>query len=136
MYFKESFKAYESTTNKKEKKEILQRYPLIKKAIDTIGSDRCRKLKYIQKDIIQAIEDIDKYNEQLKQIDSRIRDFFEVETFVPCDYTKAVIAEIYKDCGFTEKPKGSVINRVFETESVTKYHKGRVTRGYKILSYK
>ena len=136
MYFKESFKAYESTTNKKEKKEILQRYPLIKKAIDTIGSDRCRKLQYIQKDIIQALEDIDIYNEQLKQIDSKMRVLFEVGTFVPCDYTKAIIAEIYKDCGFTENPKGSVINRVFETESITKYHKGRVTRGYKILSYK
>lgn len=136
MYFKESFKAYESTINKKEKKEILQHYPLIKRAIDTIGSDRCRKLQYRQKDIIQAIEDIDTYKEQLEQIKSRIRDFFEVGTFVPCDYTKAVIAEIYKECGFAEKPKGSVINRVFETESITKYHKGRVTRGYKILSYK
>ena len=136
MYFKESFKTYESTTNEKKKKEILQRYPLIKKAIDTIGSDRCRKLQYIQKDIIQAIEDIDIYNEQLKQIDSRIRDFFEVGTFVPCDYTKAIIAEIYEDCGFTEQPKGSVINRVFDTVSIGKYHKGRVTRGYKILSYK
>lgn len=129
--FKECFISYSETKNP----HMLKLFPIIEGAYNKLGADKVRSLKYIQKDVYNALLSLNADNHTQKKIALKLDEVLKRQ-FYPSKYLKNVLTDAYNDLQINKKAKASDIEQFYDCNLTNKKIDGKTVRGYELKNLK
>lgn len=139
--FKEAFLRYVELTKSPfrlgngEAESLIYQQPLIIDAYHKLGEAKVRSLRYIKKDIKDALINLDRDKSDEHKIANLLQSRLPIGFHPTADIQKA-LAEAYSIVGIAKPVKASDITKFFDCKSKTKRIEGVVKRGYEIYKSK
>ena len=81
-----------------------------------LGTDRCRSLRYRSIDLKREYDRL--INNQTVDVDSQILSRFNVGSKYSLSDVKSILADIFKDSGYKESPKATILGKYFNLKAV------------------
>ena len=130
FFLKEGNEDLESDEDRIERTMIYNKYSFIKEAVDKLGYNKIKSLRYIQKDIKSELE---KINNSTSEKDIPIYELIEknipINTFIISKELKIILNGIYSELNLG-KAKASDIKKYYNIKELTRTINGKATRGY------
>lgn len=109
------------------------KYRFLKKAIEKLGFERIETLKYVQKDIKNALT-----FESSASLGNKVLKIFAnngigVGDFVSLKKSKEIFTKIYSQMNIKSTPKGSLIKDYYDVKDIVTKINGKSTSGYTII---
>ena len=118
-----------------EADSLIYQQPLIVDAYNKLGEARVRSLKYIKKDIKDALINLDADKSKENKIASLLQSRLPIGFHTTADIHTA-LAEVYSILGITKAVKASELAKYFDCKGKTKRVDGEVKRGFEIYGTK
>lgn len=139
MCFKDAFLHYPSllkpSVKPSEKTAFEECYPLVVEAYNKLGSSKVKSLKYIQKNVVAALESID---EEISK-DSKIASILTKNLGIGFHSSKQIKTEIqraFDSVGKKSKAKATEVLEWFDAKEVVRRIDGKNTKGYELYKPK
>ena len=98
-----------------------------------LGPDRCRSLRYRSIDLKREYDRL--INNQTVDVDSQILSRFNVGSKYSLSDVKLILADIFKDSGYKESPKATILGKYFDLKAVKFTVKGESGDSVKVNGY-
>lgn len=108
-------------------KQYNNEYPLFKEAYEKLGEKKINSCKYIEKNIIEKLKELDNRDEVFNKVKLKIKN-----NFISNSDAKQLLKDIYLELKLTGNPTASLLDESEYFIKSTKKENGKTINGYKL----